>query len=46
MNQGESAAMVGSLRGAGFDVTRVLMRELTRERLHEWLEEVREARES
>jgi hypothetical protein len=39
MNLSEAPTMVKKLRGAGFSVTRIPMREMTAEKLLEWLED-------
>jgi len=43
MNPGCAPNMVKSLEKTGFSVTRLPMREMTRENFNEWLEEVRDA---
>lgn len=42
MNEQKPFGMERSLKTAGFSVTRIRMSELTRERFHDWLQEVRE----
>jgi hypothetical protein len=42
MNPGCAPLMVKSLEKTGFSVTRLPMREMTRENFNEWLEEVRD----